>query len=393
MRSHSLKLLARAVFTILFGIALAVGAAAQTRTPPPPPAPAPPPPSPPPSQPPSVGPNPNYNPGDIYSPGRPPDVSPWSFEAWMTQGSASVTIKVLDDDGNPIKGLARVRLISTAPETSFLDGRSTFTVAAKEGMARIDQVPGGEYLVEVVTSEYPMGRDKMAVLGANSSNLEVIKLHAFDGSDDQTLLEQPGVPKLPDEVRQELQLALAALDTNKPAAAEPRIRNAMKHAPGNPDVHYAAGVYADRMGHAVDAQKEYQAAIEEFPDHFAANFALGDLFLEQNQAKESLPYLLKAESVGPNSWRVHWRLAEAYLHANRDAQKATFEASRALQLGKERAADAEIPLALAEALQGKTGDARSLLDKFIHDHPHDAGVPEAQGVLSRLPAARPAGNG
>ena len=122
-------------------------------------------------------------------------------------------------------------------------------------------------------------------------------------------LEQPGVPKLPDDVRQELQLALTALDTNKPAAAESRIRNAMKHAPANPDVPYAAGVYADRMGHTADAQREYQTAIEEFPDHFAANFGLGDLFLVQNQAKESLPYLLKAESVGPNSWRVHWRLA------------------------------------------------------------------------------------
>ena len=104
MRSYSLKLLVRAVFTILFGMAFAMGAAAQMRTPPPPPTPAPPPPAP--SGPPSVGTNPNYNPGDPYSPKRPPDVSPWSLEAWMTQGSASVTVKVLDDDGKPIKGPA-----------------------------------------------------------------------------------------------------------------------------------------------------------------------------------------------------------------------------------------------------------------------------------------------
>ena len=42
MRSYSLKLLVRAVFTILFGMAFAMAAAAQMRTPPPPPAPAPP---------------------------------------------------------------------------------------------------------------------------------------------------------------------------------------------------------------------------------------------------------------------------------------------------------------------------------------------------------------
>jgi tetratricopeptide (TPR) repeat protein len=312
--------------------------------------------------------------------------------ALMTQGSASVTVRVLDDDGNPIKGIASIKLISTAPETTFLDGRSTFSAPTKEGVATLDQVPGGEYVVEVTTSEFPMGRDKMQVLGANSSNLEVIKLHAFDGSDDQTQLEQPGVPKLPDDLRKELQLALTALDANKAAPAETRIRDVMKHAPENPDVHYAAGSYADHMGQFAEAQKEYEAAIKLFPDHFAANFALGDLFLVQNQAAASLPYLLKAESVGPNSWRVHWRLAEAYLHANRDATKATFEANRALQLGKEKAADAEIPLALAEALQGKSGDARTLLEKFLHDHPHDPGVPEAQGVLSRLPAPRPAGN-
>jgi Flp pilus assembly protein TadD len=377
---------------VLFSLLLLSGvfafqAAAQGRGGSPPPPPPPPPPSqPPPAQPGIAGNrnNPNYNPNDPNSPGRPEDVSPWSFEANSVIGSSSLTIRVLNDDGQPLKGRAEIKLISTVTETTFLDGRSTFSATAKDGVAKVDQIPGGEYVLEVTSPDFAMGRDKVQVLGGNSSYEEVIRLHAFDGSEDQTQLNQPGVPPLPEDVQKELQLALTAIDANKAAAAEPHLRNAEKHDPDNPDVLYAAGFLADRLGHYQEAQTDYTKAIKVFPNHFAANYALGSLLLEQNRAAAALPYLLKAETVGPNSWRVHWQLSEAYLHADRDWQKGEFEANRALQIGKTKAADAEIPLAMAEVLSGKPDDARTRLQAFLHDHPKDPGDPEARAILAQL---------
>jgi Flp pilus assembly protein TadD len=354
--------------------------AAQGRGGPPSP---PPPPPPPPSQPPPSQPTPSI-PGYSNYDARPRDVSPWSFEANSAIGSSSLTIRVLNDDGQPLKGPAEIKLISTATETSFLDGSSTYSATAKDGVAKVDQIAGGEYVLEVTSPDFAMGRDKVQVLGGNSSYEEVIRLHAFDGSEDQTQLNQPGAPPLPEDVQKELQLALTAVDANKAAAAVPHLRNAEKHAPDNPDVLYTAGFLADRLGHYQEAQTDYTKAIKVFPNHFAANYALGSLLLEQNRAAAALPYLRKAETMGPNSWRVHWQLSEAYLHADRDWQKGEFEANRALQIGKTKAADAEIPLAMAEALSGKPDDARTRLQAFLRDHPKDPGVSEAQAILAQL---------
>jgi len=154
-------------------------------------------------------------------------------------------------------------------------------------------------------------------------------------------LEQPGAPVIAVKARKDLELALNALATGKTAEAGPHVRDALKHAPDNPDVRFIAGTYAERTKDFAEAQKEYEAAIAVFPTHFAAQLALGNLLLVQRDAPNAMPHLEKALAVGPNSWKAHYLLAEAYLRSDeKDVDKIKFHANRAIELGKGKATGA-----------------------------------------------------
>ena len=101
-----------------------------------------------------------------------------------------------------------------------------------------------------------------------------------------------------------------------------------------------------------------------FPTHFSAQLSLGTLLFNQGDAAGAIPHLESALSVGPNSWRGHWILAEAHLRADRNADQAKFHAQRAIEVGKEKAVRAEITLAMAEAIGGDIDGGQKRLQAF-----------------------------
>jgi len=301
----------------------------------------------------------------------------------MLNGSSTVVVHTQDSSGAPVMVAAKVRLVANNAG-SGLNGPGQYTATTKDGLATISGVAGGDYIVEVIAEGFRTSQTKLTVQGAMSKIDAVVKLVTFDGSEDPMQLEQPGEPPLNARARKDLELALAALAAGQPANAEPHVRDALKADAKNPDVHYVAGVYAERTNNGGDAQTQYEAGIALFKDHFASQLSLGDLLLQSGFAADAIPHLERALVVGPNSWRAHWLYAEAVLQANRDAAKATEHANRALELGKEKAVDAEITLALAEALDNKFDQAKARLEKFLQDHPNDPGAARAKQSLQML---------
>jgi Tfp pilus assembly protein PilF len=330
-----------------------------------------------------------YNPGST--------VTGMSTDAAMIGASSSVIVHVQESSGSPLNVAAKVKLmskdrLSAADQSRALDmgdmGREDYSANVKAGVATVDGVAGGEYIVEVSAPGFQTAHDTVTVLGAYSTTNTFIKLHPFDGSGETMQLEQPGAPVIAVKARKDLELALNALATGKTAEAGPHVRDALKHAPDNPDVRFIAGTYAERTKDFAEAQKEYEAAIAVFPTHFAAQLALGNLLLVQRDAPNAMPHLEKALAVGPNSWKAHYLLAEAYLRSDeKDVDKIKFHANRAIELGKGKATGAEITLALADAVAGDRDAARTKLDKFIQDHPKDPGVARAKASLEMLAVA------
>jgi Tfp pilus assembly protein PilF len=309
----------------------------------------------------------------------------------MIQGSSSVIVHVQESAGNPLAVPASVKLILKL-NPGEVEGNGTFTsnlsqdaysATTKAGLANINGVGGGDYIVEVSAPGFQTAHDTVTVLGQYSTTNAFIKLHAFDGSDDQSELEQPGAPPISQKARRDVELALHALAVGKTAEAAPHVRDALKHAPENPDVHFIAATFAQRKNDTAEAEKQYQQAITLFPTHFAAQIGLGDLLLHQHDYAGSIAHLEKALAIGPNSWRGHLLLSEAYLQTGRDnLDKVRFQANRALELDKQKAVDAEITLALADALAGDRDTAREKLEKFVRDHPKDPGTDRAKKSIA-----------
>src|SRR5260221_14120756 len=115
------------------------------------------------------------------------------------------------------------------------------------------------------------------------------------------------------------------------------------------------------------AKQYLDAAVTLYPEHFAAQTAVGGLLLQQGKTDEAISHLQKALAADPNAWRTHRLLSEAYLKANRDFDKAKFHAGRALEFGKEKATGTEITMALAEWAAGDRDSGKTRLEQFVRD--------------------------
>jgi tetratricopeptide (TPR) repeat protein len=300
------------------------------------------------------------------------------------RGSASVIVHIQGVDSAALAVTASITLVSSsrAVDVASLDDR--YSATTKKGLAKIDGVIGGEYIIEVSAPGYATHREKLTVLGKFDTINAFINLHPFDGSEDSMALDQPGAPALTGSARTELDQAITAMMSGKIPRAASHVKNALKRAPDNPDVHFIAGYYAEHNNDTAGARAEYEKAVALYPKHFSAQLSLASLLVNQNDFTGAIPHLQKALEVGPNSWRAHWLLGEAYLSANRDFENARFQANRALELGKDKALEAEITLAFADGMAGEIPAARARLEKFVHDHPSDARALRARDGLAML---------
>jgi tetratricopeptide (TPR) repeat protein len=299
------------------------------------------------------------------------------------RGSASVVVHIQGPGSAPLAVTASITLISSnAADAANFDGK--YSAITKKGQAKIDGVIGGEYIMEVSAPGYATHREKLTVLAKFDTVNAFINLHPFDGSEDSMALDQPGAPVLTGNARTELDQAIIAMLGGRISRAASHVKNALKRAPDNPDVHFIAGYYAEHTKDAAGARAEYEKALALYPKHFSAQLSLSSLLVNQNDFAAAIPHLEKALEVGPNSWRAHWLLGEAYLSANRDFENARFQANRALELGKDKALEAEITLAFADGMAGDIAAARGRLEKFVQDHPSDARSFRAKDGLAML---------
>jgi len=311
-------------------------------------------------------------------------------------GEATVNIHVSDFSGRLLPVKADVKLFPANSLTNRVNSEniagSEYLATVKDGLAHIESVLGGDYNLDVTANGYQPHHEKLTVIGGYQKTEAFVKMHPFDGSDDNVEFGQPGAPAVSPAAQRDVELAVSALQNGKRAEAEPRIRAALKRSPGSPDAHYLAGYIAESGGNDAAARAEYEVAVKIFPTHLAAQIALGNLYVRAGDGASAIPHLEKALSAGPNSWRAHWLLAEAYLETKpSDPDRARENADRAIALGKERATSAIVTLALADAVQGDLTASREKLEAFLKGNPKDPSVPRARQVLDAVEKAAAAG--
>jgi tetratricopeptide (TPR) repeat protein len=292
-----------------------------------------------------------------------------------TSSDSGVVVHVQEATGGPIESEAVVKLNGT----SWIQTTAT----QQQGIATFNRIPAGDYQIEVSAPGYETAQDHVNVFGHGTTEAFIALRHTGESVGQKAY---PGMPLLIGKAKKELDAAVKALQDNHLSDAASHINAALKSAPAHPDVQYVAGLIAVAQKDNVAAQKYYLAAIGIYPNHVGAQIGLASMMIQQNHAAEAIPHLEKAAAVSPNQWRAHWLLAEAYLDAGQDPAKAKTNATRAIELGGQKAVDAQVTLARAEIAGGEREAARTQLEKYVHDYPANPGVPRAQLMLRRLSA-------
>jgi tetratricopeptide (TPR) repeat protein len=291
--------------------------------------------------------------------------------------ASAIIVHVQEAQGGPLTEPALVNLSNVDDAQGYQTGTGPGSIAQFNG------VRGGEYTIKVSAAGYKDATTTVTVMTDNGVTNSFVAMQP-DNVSDSVRPERAGVPILVGKARKELGLAVVALHDNRPSEAKPHIIYILKNAPGNPEVQYLAGLYSLFVKDQADARTHLEAAVNILPAYSPAQIALGSLLLETADPFGAIVHMEKALNAEPNSWRAHWLIAEAYLLATGDTERARFHATKALELGKEKAAGAQITLARAQALSGDHDGASKTLQQFLKDHADDPGAPQAEQILKAL---------
>ena len=114
-------------------------------------------------------------------------------------------------------------------------------------------------------------------------------------------------------------LAGEALDEMKePVGATRELRAAVQADPKAPNVHFALGYLLWTQGHTEEAAQEFQAEIDNDPQHIQAILYLADSQIQMNQLEGARPLLEKVVKIDPASPMVHLDLGILYTDAGRN---------------------------------------------------------------------------
>ncbi len=178
----------------------------------------------------------------------------------------------------------------------------------------------------------------------------------------------PGRPLLAPKAKDALEKGLQALSADKLQDAAKYVGEAMRLAPGHPDVLYVQGVLSLKQRNWIQAQSSLEKATQLDPNYARAFAALGMALCDQGKCAGAIPPLEKSLQLDASgTWETRWTLAKAYYQNGRydDALKMSQDA-----LAASNGKAPEIALLVAQSLTavGRYEDAAQILRDFLKDH-------------------------
>jgi len=168
--------------------------------------------------------------------------------------------------------------------------------------------------------------------------------------------------------------ALHALDQNKLDEAEKYLGEALRLAPGHPDVLFVQGVLFLGRRHWTDAQSVLEKATQLDGSNARAFAALGMALTNQSKYAEAVPMFEKSVQLEPpGSWETNWSLGKAYYY-HQQYPEALKTAQQALTQSNGKAPQIQLLVAQSLTAVGRYDDAAQTLREFLQKN---ADRPEA----------------
>ncbi len=299
-------------------------------------------------------------------------------------GSGSIVVRIETDDGRPLDLPARVVLMPWGNASSLQQA------TADNGTVQFSRLAGGRYSLTVVAAGFKDGNTDVDVLDFGTVEASVT-MEVVD--DPSTSLGAMGIVLAP-KAKKELDDGIAAMHAAKYDEAQKHLEAAFKLAPGNPDVNDTFGEFFLVTKNLPKAQEYLQRAVSLDPANIAALVDTGQLRIQQRDFAGAQTPLEKAVTLAPEDRLAHWLLGVAYLDQHQ-YEKSRVEAAAAIKISKGVVSEGEYLLGEALAGLGRTPEAITALQTFIHALPKDPYAASAQELLAKLqtepaePASQP----
>lgn len=290
-------------------------------------------------------------------------------------GRAEVAVTVRDGSGQVIAVPTSVKLYKNGtPE----DQRST-----SQGRAFFIPRALGDFTITVEAAGYKAAHKEVSLSVAMPYQVDVyLERDLASGLTSGV----PGGPLLAPKARDALEKGWDALKQSKLEEAQKYIGEAMKLAPGNPDVLYAQAMLYMKQQSWEQAQNVLEKASQLAPRQPHILAALGMALCNQKKYEEAIPALEKSIELQPLSgWETKWALAKAFYY------RAQYE--QALQMAEQAHAEshgsapqAELLLAQCLAAVGRYEDSASILREFLKSNQAGPDAATARRWLDRLTA-------
>jgi tetratricopeptide (TPR) repeat protein len=297
-----------------------------------------------------------------------------SDESAFRGNRAEIAITVLDRSGGVVAAPTMVKLYHAGAligQSSTSKGRAFFILNSL-----------GDYTITVDAGGYQSVQKDISLTMAIRDEEEIYLTRDSLAKDSAGA---SGKPLLAPKAKEALDKGLEALNENKLDQAQKFLDQAMKLAPGHPDVLYAQGVIHLKRREFEKAQNVLEKATQLDPSSARTFTALGMAFVDQGKYEQAVPPLQRSLQLDPASSETHLTLAKAYY--NREQyQDALKESQEALSAAHGAAPEIELLVAQSLTAVGRYEDAAQVLRDYLKNHPKDAGAGKARKWLDRLAA-------
>ena len=286
----------------------------------------------------------------------------------------AISVVVHAPSGQPISSLAVVRLFrGTIPA-----GQAETTV----GRAELVVNDVGDFTVVVQAGGYANAQKDFSI---NSAGRAEVDVYLQSLSANPTAV--PGRPLLAPKARKAVDEGLQAVGINNLKEAQKHASQAMRLAPGHPDVLYLQGVIFLKQRDWSKAQEVLEKATQVDPFHANAFAALGMALCDQGKYEAAVAPLEKALHLNPApvSWDTRSALAKAYYQQARYDQ-ALQMSQEAWSSSKGKAPEIELLVVQSLTAVGRYEDAAQTLRKFLRDYADRPEAATARRWLDRLAA-------
>ena len=252
------------------------------------------------------------------------------------------------------------------------------------GVAEFVVLSLGEYSVVVATPGYPEVQKDFKVDTTGNAQVDVY-LRGTSGGGSPALA--PGKMVLAPKAKEALDKGWRAFRENKLAEAEKYLGEAMRLAPGNPEVLYAQGMLRLKQHDWGQAQSVLEKATQIEPNAAPAFGALGMVFYEQGKYEAAIAPLKKSLELDPGgAWSTRWALAKSYYQ--REQYPEALSMSREA-LAQSNGSAPAIALLVAQSLTavGQYEDAAKVLREFLREHADQQEAATARRWLEQLAAS------